>query len=160
MSEDQESNSGIGVLIIAGAAIALIMLGIVFATEGLPVFRRRRPVNGAVSAISALRTISSVQELYKTRHGCYGDYFNLQGVKYIDPALAGADPDHPLHRDKSGYNIDISVSAGNTDWCAFAYPGIWGKGRERNFKITGDGVIYYNDTKGDTTNFTKVLGGS
>ncbi len=118
------------------------------------------PFNEA-SAIAALRTVESAQELYKNRCGKYGDFYNLNNGmenEYIDPVLARADPDHPRHRDRIGYNIDISVNSDNSGWRAFAYPGTWGTDGERNFKMTSDGVIYYNDTKGDTTNFTKVLG--
>ena len=116
-------------------------------------------IPGEASPISALRTLSSAQELYKTRTGKYGDYFNLNNGhvggynKYIDPALAKADPDHPQHQDKSGYNHDISVNADNSDWCAIAYPGTWDKDGVRNLIITSDGVIRYNETEGDTTNF-------
>jgi hypothetical protein len=111
------------------------------------------------SAISALRSLWSAQEIYKDRSGTYGDYFNLCGrKKYIDPVLAKADPDHPEHEDKSGYNVDISVNADNTDWCAIAYPARWFMDGSRNFKITSDGVIRYNETEGDTTNFPRVLG--
>jgi hypothetical protein len=44
------------------------------------------------------------------------------------------------------------------DWQAVAAPVRWGVDGGRNFKIGSDGVIYYNTTEGDTTNFTDVLG--
>ncbi len=114
------------------------------------------------SAISALRTISSAQELYKTRNGTYGDYCDLNdggSNKYIDPALAKADPDHPDHMEKSGYVVDICVNADRSDWFAFAYPAAntWGRNGERNFKITSDGIIYWNDTERSFI-FKKKLG--
>ena len=77
-------------------------------------------IPGEASPISALRTLSRAQELYKTRTGKYGD---------------------------------ISVNADNSDWCAIAYPGTWDKDGVRNLIITSDGVIRYNETEGDTTNF-------
>ena len=116
-----------------------------------------------------MRTLSSAQELYKTRTGSYGDYFNLndgKGNKYIDPALAKADPDHPNRQPKSGYWIDISVNADNSDWCVIARPVVWGpedtdwdEPVTRNFFINSDGVIYYNTEK-NSNKFTTVLGSS
>jgi hypothetical protein len=144
--------------------IVLIVVAVVVVIAiGVPtVMQHRRPPGGRASAISCLRTLSSAQDHYKTRTGKYGDYLNLWDArnnhKYIDPALSKADPDHPQHFDKAGYNIDISVNADNTDWCCIATPGTWGVDGERNFKVTSDGTIYYNATDGDTTNFTKVLG--
>ena len=117
---------------------------------------------GEASAISALRTLSSAQELYKTRNGTYGDYFNLndgEGNKYIDPALAKADPDHPMHQDKSGYNVDICLSPDGSDWCAIATPGNWDLDGCRNFKIDSEGIIFMNDVERSNI-FEKVLGSS
>jgi hypothetical protein len=123
------------------------------------------------SSISALRTLSSAQELYKTRTGCYGDYSNLndgKGNKYIDVALARADPDHPKALPKAGCWVDISVNADKTDWCAIARPAVWGDANvvwegeywgSRNYLVTSDGVIYWNMEK-DGTEFTDVLGSS
>ena len=112
-------------------------------------------------AISALRCVSSAQEKYKADTGKFGDYFNLYDGKqndYLFELVAKADPDHPRHHTKSGYIIDISVNADNSDWWAIATPGTWWTDGERNFKIDSNGVIYWNDTEGDTTNFPKVLG--
>ena len=107
-----------------------------------------------------------------TRNGCYGESFNLnddEGNKYIDPALARADPDHPDPQPKGGYWIDIHVNADNTDWCAIARPAVWGVDYpgiyrdddtfQRNFIIGSDGVIYWNAEK-NSTEFTRVLGSS
>ena len=111
--------------------------------------------------ISGLRTISSAQELYHQRTGKFGNYFDLNDgkeKKYIDEVLAKADPDHLEHEDKSGHNFDISVNADNSDWWAMAYPGTWAMDGDRNFIIRSDGVIRYNKTEGDLTNFPYVLG--
>ena len=114
-------------------------------------------------AISMLRCVSLAQEKYKADSGKYGDYFNLydgKQSKYLFEHIAQADPNHPRHQDRIGYNIDISVNADNTDWWAIATPGTWWTDGERNFKLTSDGVIRYNATEGDVTNFPKVLGGN
>ena len=145
-------------LMIVVAIIAII------AAIAIPSLLQSKMAANEASAISALRTLSSAQELYKTRTGYYGDYNNLNdgaNNKYIDPALAKADPDAGAnHQDKSGYNIDVSVDGSNTDWCAIATPGIWAKDGERNFKISSDGVIYYNATPADVTTWNTVLGSS
>jgi type IV pilus assembly protein PilA len=147
-------------LMIVVAIIAII------AAIAIPSLLQSKMAANEASAISALRTLSSSQELYKTRTGFYGDYNNLNNTagggtnKYIDPALAKADPDAAGCQAKSGYWVDISVNGTNTDWCAIAYPANWGKDGERNFFITSDGVIYYNPTSGDHATFTTVLGSS
>jgi hypothetical protein len=78
---------------------------------------RSKIANGGPMPWNLLRTISSAQELYKTRNGCYGDYFDLCNSrnKYIRPFLARNDPDHPEHEDRQGYDYDISVNADNSD---------------------------------------------
>jgi len=120
-------------------------------------------------AINALRTLSSAQELYKYRNGYFGDYFNLNDGahnKYIDMALAKADPDHPQAEPTDGYWVDISVNAKKTDWCAIARPAVWGArvtwwdsdmDTMRNFLITSDGGFYWNAEK-DSTKFTRGIG--
>ena len=144
-------------LMIVVAIIAII------AAIAIPSLLQSKMAANEASAISSLRTYSSAQELYKTRTGDYGDYDDLNdgaAKKYIDPALAKADPNHASHQDKSGYNVDCSVNGTNTDWCVIATPGVWAKDGERNFKISSDGVIYYNPTSGDVTTWTTVLGSS
>jgi hypothetical protein len=146
-------------------AAMFVVLAVIAWTIRVPGCRERpRGHLNEASAISALRTIWSAEELYKDRTGKYGNCLDLNDgkkTKFIDIALTKADPDHPEHTDKAGYNIDISVSADNTDWCAIAYPARWGfhGDGQRNFKITSDGTLYYNTTKSDLTNFTEVLGG-
>ena len=116
------------------------------------------------SAIAAcLRTLHGAQELYSTRFDEYGDCTNLNdgaNNKYIDSALAKADPDHPSKCMKNGYWIDISVNASNSDWCAIAYPASWGVTGERNLKIGADGLIYQNSTPNDHTTWIQALGTS
>ncbi len=145
--------------------ILLIILGAllffpVIAGIAIPSLLESKMAANEASAISALRTISSAQEFYQLRNEIYGDYFNLHdGVRnnYIDEVLSRADPDHPQHRDKSGYNIDISVSEDGSDWHAIATPGIWEKDGAKNFKIDSAGAIYYNLTADDRATWDHVL---
>ncbi len=115
--------------------------------------------NGGPMPWNILRTIASAQELYKSRNGHYGDYFDLCNSNYIKPSLARNDPDHPRHSDRQGYYYDISVNEDNSDWCCIAAPAEWREGFARNWKINREGVICYNETEGDLTNFTKVFKG-
>lgn len=150
-----------GPYLILAVAVCLWIMAALCACPGCW-FWERPHRGGESSAISSLRTLSSAQELYKTRTGTYGDCRDLNngmGNRYIDEALAKADPDHPDHQDKSGYNVDVCVNADRTDWCAIATPGNWARDGERNFKITSEGIIYFNDTEGSTI-FEKMLGSS
>ena len=81
------------IIAVGVAAFAATTVYLVFIAPG------RRIAANEAAAISALRTISSAQELYKTMTSPgYGDYFELnngKGSRYIKPELAAADPDHP-----------------------------------------------------------------
>jgi hypothetical protein len=117
------------------------------------------------AAIRALRQLSSAQELYKCRE-YYGECYNLYGPnphggwnRYIDARVAAADPDYPNHQPLSGYIIDISLNPPpciGSDWCAVARPAKWGVTGTRNFKITSDGVIRYNEIE-NSSEFTEVI---
>jgi hypothetical protein len=153
-----------GLYVFLGVAISLWIMAGLCACPGCWFWERHGGGGNEASAISALRTLSSAQELYKTRNGVYGDCDNLNdgaSNKYIDEALRRADPDTSHaegHIDKAGYSIDISVSADNSDWCAIAMPGNWGRDGERNFMITSKGIIYYNSTERSVV-LVNVLGG-
>ena len=158
--EKKKSPVLLAVVIVAGAVFGFFAMTGIIAAIAIPNLIESKMAANEASAISALRTISSAQELYKTRYGKYGDCEDLNDgirVKYIDELLARADPDHPRHMDKNDYNVDISVNWDNTDWCAIATPGDWGKDGERNFKISSDGIIYYNVTENDKT-WDRILG--
>jgi hypothetical protein len=112
--------------------------------------------------------MASAQELYKSRYGCYGDIFDLNNWKdrkYISPWVAMADPDHPQHDEYYSFTVNLSVNADNSDWFCIATPG---KLREKtfsglkdwftkNYRIGKDGILRYNETEGDLTNFPKIL---
>jgi prepilin-type N-terminal cleavage/methylation domain-containing protein len=151
----------------AGRGFTLIELMIVvavisiLAAMAVPHLLESKMVANETTIAACLRTLHNAEELYSTRYGKYGDYFNLQDGayhRYIDSALAKADPHHPQKCTKNGYWIDISVNGNNSDWCVIAYPATWGKTGERNFMIGRDGVIHYNLAENDHTNWTQVLG--
>jgi hypothetical protein len=138
-------------------AAVVVVIVIAYFIETAP---QRQIAANEKAVISALRTLSSAQELYKTVIAKYADYYQLyDGMhqKYIDASLAAADPDHPDHQPLNGYIIDISLHPDGWDWCAFATPVRWGIDGTRNFRITSDGVIRYNETE-NSSEFTEVLG--
>lgn len=159
---EQKKSSAWLILLIVGAAIfGFVVMVSIIAAIAIPTLLVSKMAANEASAISALRTMSSAQELYWTRNEIYGDYFNLcdgDRNKYIDERLAMADPDHPRHTGKSGYSIDIWVSEDGSDWYAIATPELWEKDGARNFKIGREGIIYYNETRGDTQTWDRILG--
>jgi hypothetical protein len=147
------------VIIIIAVAVALAAVAVVV------IAYPKEPPGGwyTPNAVSALRKISVLQELYRTRTGRYGDYFKLYDGKiyvYIERGLIKSDPDHPEHVCFVDHYFDISVNADGTDWCAIAIPAEWGRGGIYNIKIDREGILRYNDVEDDLTNFPKVLGGS
>ena len=92
------------------------------------------------SAISALRTISSSQELYNTRYGSYGTLAGLARKNLIDSVLAHADGD-TYARPKSGYLYSMTIN-GSDSWCCVAYPFKWSEWQTVKYRVTQDGVIY------------------
>ena len=138
-------------------AAFVILGGIVVVILGMCLLGGSKIANG-FSPIHLLRTISSAQELYRSRNDCYGDYFDLLNIKYIDLRLARTDPDHPEHQEIHGYNFDIQLNKDKSDWCCIATPERWSEDGSRNWKIDSKGIIWINNTKGDTTNFPKALG--
>jgi prepilin-type N-terminal cleavage/methylation domain-containing protein len=134
-------------LMIVVAIIAII------AAIAIPSLLQSKMAANEASAISALRTLSSAQELYRTRLNTYGDLATLGTRGYIDAALADADTDA-----KSGYLIDIQLEAvSKLDWCAVAVPATTRDG-ERYFCIDTSGVIYWKDCAGVAKTLAAALG--
>jgi len=88
------------------------------------------------AAISALRTLSSAQELYNTRWSKYGNMTELHKADTIDAVLAEATtPEHS----KSGYYF--RMSPGEDGWSCVALPAEPGYTGERSFFIDETGEI-------------------
>jgi ribosomal protein S27E len=94
------------------------------------------PANEA-SAISALRTLSSAQELFCTRYGTYGDLDDVYQANMIDVRLAQATEDGVP---KSGY-VFVVESSGSSSWTGIAFPAEPGVTGGRSFFIDETGVI-------------------
>ena len=133
--------------------IVVAILGIIVALAMPNLIESRKAANEA-SAVSALRTISSAQELYNTRYSSYGTSNQLDIANMIDSVLAGATTSNSP---KNGYYFLIDVSGSGAAWSCIARPSSWGTTGERNFKIDQTGVIYYNITIGNST-WTQPLG--
>jgi prepilin-type N-terminal cleavage/methylation domain-containing protein len=153
--KEKEMNKGFTLieLMIVVAIIAII------AAIAIPSLLESKKAANEAAAISAMRTISSAEELYMARAGEYGLNTNLNDGtrKLIDSVLRDAYTSnaHP----KSGYFFDITVSGTGSAWSCIAEPSEWATTGERNFMISTDGVIYWNGTKDDITTWTSVLGG-
>jgi len=102
--------------------------------------------------ISALRTIFSAQEVYYRKHGALAILKHLGDANYIDNTLAEATSPASA---KSGCYFVLRLSGDS--WCCTARPAQWGRTGERNFLITGEGIIYWNG-KENGSEFVKVLG--
>ena len=109
------------------------------------------------SAIANLRLLTSVQAQYVTRYMSYADFAALCNAGYIDDVLGqGTEAD---------YTYVLKFNADKW-WCCIARPVIWGSGPyqkehpdwdKRNYLVSTDGVIYYNETE-NSSEFTEKLG--
>jgi prepilin-type N-terminal cleavage/methylation domain-containing protein len=119
--------------------IVIAIIAIIVAIAMPNLLESKKSANEA-SAISALRTISSSQELYRARYSAYGSFDNLHNHNLIDVVLRDADSAGAASA-KAGYLYTLSTN-GIDWWCCVAYPLSWGNGGDRKFRITGDGVLY------------------
>jgi type IV pilus assembly protein PilA len=120
--------------------IVVAIIGIIAALAIPNLLASRRAANEA-SAISAIRTLSSVEETYRSTSGNGTQFTNmagLLGLQLIDAQLAAATT---VANAKSGYVFDIVTTAGNVNFCAGAAPATVNTGT-RNFSSDEPGVIY------------------
>jgi prepilin-type N-terminal cleavage/methylation domain-containing protein len=119
-------------LMIVVAIIAII------AAIAIPSLLNARKAGNEASAVSSLRTLSTVNEQYRTRFQQYSaSLANLQAQGYIDTVLgAGA---------KSGYNFTYVVGAPPVTWVCNADPTVAGTTGDRGFFVNESGVIRGQD---------------
>lgn len=117
-------------LMIVVAIIAII------AAIAIPSLLNARMSGNEASAISSLRTLTTVNEQYRTRFGEYAaDLTELEGEDYIDSVLgSGA---------KSGYTFTYTLVSAETDWEVEAVPDTVGTTGERGFFVDESGVIRF-----------------
>ncbi|MCA8960005.1 MAG: prepilin-type N-terminal cleavage/methylation domain-containing protein [Planctomycetes bacterium] len=115
-------------LMIVVAIIAII------AAIAIPSLLAARISGNEASAISSLRTMSTVGEQYRTRFGSYATTLaDMQTAGYIDNVLGSGS--------KSGY--DFTFTGGATTWSCTADPSIAGRTGERGFFADESGVIRF-----------------
>ncbi|MFN0058288.1 MAG: type IV pilin protein [Planctomycetota bacterium] len=116
-------------LMIVVAIIAII------AAIAIPSLLAARISGNEASAISSLRTLTTVNEQYRTRFGTYAaNLAALQASGYIDNVLGGGA--------KSGYNF-TGYAATATTWSVGADAAVQGRTGERGFFVDESGVIRF-----------------
>ena len=123
-------------LMIVVAIIAII------AAIAIPNLLESKKAANEAAAVSALRTISSAEELYNNRFGEYGELSEMTGEGFIDSVLGSADIDDNPNSSKQGFKYDLTVSSSGAQWSCVAFPSDWGVTGERAFYIDQTGVIY------------------
>ena len=118
-------------LMIVVAIIAII------AAIAIPSLLNARKAGNEASAISSLRTLSTVNEQYRTRFQGYAANLNaLQTAGYIDSVLGAGR--------KSGYAFNYLKTA--STWSCSASPVSAGNDGDRHFFIDQSAVIRFNAT--------------
>jgi prepilin-type N-terminal cleavage/methylation domain-containing protein len=116
-------------LMIVVAIIAII------AAIAIPSLLNARKAGNEASAISSLRTLTTVSEQYRTRFQTYpADLTALSGENYIDQVLASGS--------KSGYTFDYT--GGTNTWTCNADPITPGTTGDRYFFCDNSGVIRFD----------------
>ena len=118
-------------LMIVVAIIAII------AAIAIPSLLNARKAGNEASAISSLRTLTTVNEQYRTRFQNYSDDLDgLNTAGYIDSVLGGGE--------KSGYAFNYTKT-GST-WSCAADPVSEGNDGDRHFFVDQSGIIRFNAT--------------
>lgn len=121
--------------------IVVAIIGIIASLAIPNLLAARRAANEA-SAISGIRTLSSVEEAYRSTYGSgstFADFTELVNRQMVDSSFAAATS---IANAKSGYIYSLIISGtGATAFCAGAAPATTNTGT-RNFSSDTPGVIY------------------
>ena len=109
----------------------------IIAAIAIPSLLNARKAGNEASAISSLRTLTTVNEQYRTRFQTYASSLaNLSALAYIDSVLgSGA---------KSGYTF--TFAGGTNTWTTSTVPTIAGTTGDRGFFVDNSGVIRFSAT--------------
>ena len=111
----------------------------IIAAIAIPSLLNARKAGNEASAISSLRTLTTVNEQYRTRFQAYTDALaTLNTEGYIDSVLAGGT--------KSGYTFGYTAVDANR-WNCTADPTTAGTTGDRFFFVDQSGVIRFNATQ-------------
>jgi prepilin-type N-terminal cleavage/methylation domain-containing protein len=120
--------------------IVVAIIGIIAAIAIPNLLASRRAANEA-AAISAIRTLTSAEETYRTTVGggaTFADMAGLLNRQLIDTVLAGATT---VPNAKSGYIYSAITTSSNANFCVGGAPATSYSGT-RNFSSDEPGVIY------------------
>jgi prepilin-type N-terminal cleavage/methylation domain-containing protein len=120
--------------------IVVAIIGIIAAIAIPNLLASRRAANEA-SAISAVRTLSSAEESYRSTYGGGAIFTDLNGLRtklMVDKELGTATT---VTNAKSGYIYSVITFDGGTGFCAGAAPTTANVG-SRNFSSDTPGVLY------------------
>ncbi|MBI4585163.1 MAG: prepilin-type N-terminal cleavage/methylation domain-containing protein [Planctomycetes bacterium] len=119
-------------LMIVVAIIAII------AAIAIPSLLNARKAGNEASAISSLRTLTTVNEQYRTRFQSYASGLGVLNTEgYIDNVLSSGT--------KSGYGFAYTLASVNT-WNCTADPSTPGTTGDRYFFVDQSGVIRFSST--------------
>ncbi|HST53526.1 MAG TPA: type II secretion system protein [Pyrinomonadaceae bacterium] len=120
--------------------IVVAIIGILAAIAIPNLIASRRAANDA-SAISATRTLSTAEEVYRSTNGngtSFADLSQLANLGMIDGNLAAATT---IMNAKSGYIYSVTLPAGSSSFCAGAAPATSISGTH-NFSSDEPHIIY------------------
>ncbi|MGE3163755.1 MAG: type IV pilin protein [Planctomycetota bacterium] len=115
--------------------VVILIMGILAALM-LPTMLNARKGGNEASAISALRTINSAQEMYHARVGRFGTVSDLTASGYLDTTFDAA---------RSGYVFSDDDVPDRAGWSITAIPAEPGTSGDRHFYIDTSGVIRFEE---------------
>ncbi len=116
--------------------LVVTLLAIILAMA-IPAFVSSRKHANEVSAISSLRTLSSIQFTYRNRFGVFGSLADLITARYVDDSFSDGM--------KSGYRFASNGGASAIAWAVSAGPIAPGVSGDRWFYVDETGVIHVRD---------------
>lgn len=134
MNTQNQSRRNEGFSLIELMVVILIMA--ILAALMLPTMLNGRKGGNEASAISALRTINSAQEMYHARLGRFGTVSDLTTAGYLDTSFDTG---------RSGYVFSDEAAPDRATWSITAIPANPGTTGDRHFYIDSSGVIRFEE---------------